>query len=232
MAYGKIKKTVVLSLGGSIIIPGNINTAYLKKFKLLILGLVKNGYRFIIVTGGGEICRHYQKGAQEVNPKISSNDLDWIGISATKYNAELVRAIFSSYAYPKILDNPNKKASTPRKILIGSGWKPGCSSDKDAVMLARTYGAMTLINLSNIKYVYTADPHKDRTAKKIEKMSWDNLLKLTGKKWKPGAHVPFDPEASKLAQKIGLSVVICLGNDLPNLRSIIAGKRYQGTTIA
>ncbi len=231
MAKVKVDKTIVLSLGGSIIIPDKINVTYLKRFRSLMLKLNKRGYRFIIVTGGGDICRHYQKAARLVRPEISSIDLDWIGISATKYNAELIRAIFGSQAHRSIITNPLKKAKTGKKIIIGSGWKPGCSSDKDAVLLAKTYGAKKLINLSNIRFVYTADPKKNKNAKPIRRMSWRELIAITGRKWQPGAHVPFDPEASKVASRMGLEVVICSGKDMQNLNNIITKKRGVGTII-
>ncbi len=224
------QKTIVISLGGSIIIPGKIDVAYLNKFKSLILSFVRKGYRFVIVTGGGDICRHYQHAARKTG-RISHDDLDWIGIAATKLNATLVRSIFGSAAYKDIIRNPRTKVRTSKKVLIGSGWVPGFSSDKDAVMLARAYGADTVINLSNIKYVYSADPNKVKTAKPLKRMSWNELLGLTGTRWKPGAHVPFDPEASKLAKKIGVRVIICLGTDLRNVKAILDENKFIGTEI-
>ena len=157
--------------------------------------------------------------------------MDWIGIAATKLNATLVRSIFGSTAYEDIIHDPRKKVRTSKKVLIGSGWVPGFSSDKDAVMLANVYGAETVINMSNIKYVYSADPKKSRNAKPLKQMSWDELLKLTGTSWKPGAHVPFDPEASKLAKHSGIRVIVCLGTDLRNLEAIFTGDRFTGTVI-
>jgi len=226
-----MKEAIVLSLGGSIINPGRINQVFLRKFKSLIIRQVKQGFRFIIVAGGGDICRKYQQAAGMIS-RVTDEDLDWLGIAATKFNAELVRVLFGPLAYGRIIDNPTRLISTKKKILVGSGWKPGCSSDKDAVLLARTYGARKLINLSNIRYVYTADPKKVKSAKPIKRISWDGLLKLTGNKWQPGKHVPFDPEAAKLARQIGLQVVVCQGTDLTNLQSIILGKKYRGTCIS
>jgi len=225
-----LKRTIVLSLGGSIIIPDKINVAYLNKFKSLILSFVRKGYRFVIVTGGGDICRHYQHAARQTG-RISHDDLDWIGIAATKLNATLVRSMFGSAAYEDIINDPRKKVRTNKKVLVGSGWVPGFSSDKDAVMLAQVYGADSVINLSNIKYVYSADPNKVKTARPLKHISWDELLRLTGTQWKPGAHVPFDPEASKLAKKNGLRVIVCLGTNLQNLKAIIANKNFIGTKI-
>ncbi|MFA5135428.1 MAG: UMP kinase [Patescibacteria group bacterium] len=225
------RKTIILSLGGSIIIPDRINTAYLKKFRSLVLRYVRAGHRFVIVTGGGDICRHYQHGASAVS-HVSAADLDWIGIAATRLNAELVRSVFGPHAYGGVLGNPMRRVATAKRIIVGSGWRPGHSSDKDAVMLAKVYQAKTVINMSNIPYVYTADPRKSSTAKPIKRMSWGGLLKLTGSTWRPGAHVPFDPEASKLARKLGLRVVVCRGTDLKNLGSVITGKKFRGTVIA
>lgn len=226
----RISKTIILSLGGSIIVPSRINVSYLKKFRSLIIKYTKHGYRFVIVTGGGDTARHYQQGARAITG-VTTDDLDWVGIAATKINAELIRSIFGSYAYSEVIANPTKAVKTSKKILVGSGWKPGFSSDKDAVLLAKAFGAKTVINMSNIKYVYSADPKKIKSAKPIKNMSWDELLRLTGRKWKPGAHVPFDPEASKLAQKSKIQVVVCLGNNLKNLEAIITGKRFVGTII-
>ena len=226
----KKQRTIVLSLGGSIIIPDRVSVQYLKKLRVLILSLTKRGYRFIIVTGGGDTARQYQSGAKKI-ARVSPHDLDWIGIAATKINAELIRSIFGSEAFEHVITNPKKKVQTRKKILVGCGWVPGFSSDKDAVMLAQAYGADTVINMSNIKYVYSADPNKVKTAKPLKHMSWDDLLRLTGTTWKPGAHVPFDPEASLLAKRLGLKVIVCLGTDLKNLKAMIANKKFIGTEI-
>ncbi|MDP2685542.1 MAG: UMP kinase [bacterium] len=226
----KTNQTIILSLGGSLIIPKDIDINFLKKFRALILRENKKGTRFIIVTGGGNTCRKYQNAAKQVT-KVSSINLDWLGIATTKTNAEFIRTIFGDYAYDKIITNPNRKAKTNKKILIGSGWIPGFSSDKDAVILARTYGAKTVINLSNISYVYTADPRKVKNAKPIKNITWNELLDLTGRKWKPGAHVPFDPEASKFAQKNKMTVIITKGTDINNFVKILKNKPAQCTII-
>lgn len=224
-------RTIVLSLGGSIIIPKLIDVKYLRKLRAVLLNFTRRGYRFIIVAGGGDICRHYQKSSQLIS-KVNTKDLDWIGIAATKLNAELVRSVFGSHAYHEVIKDPTKKIKTNKRIIVGAGWKPGSSSDKDAVLLAKTFGSKTVINLSNIKYVFTSDPKKDKSARPIKKMSWDELLDLTGRKWKPGAHVPFDPEASKLAKRYLLDVIMCLGTNLKNLQLIINQKPFKGTHIS
>ncbi|MBN2111594.1 UMP kinase [Candidatus Woesearchaeota archaeon] len=221
----------VISLGGSIIVPKEIDSSFLEKFRKLILDFVKKGNKVAIVAGGGYTCRWYNKTAEKINRNVSHEDLDWLGIKATKLNAELVRVMFGDLAYEEVIDNPTAKINTNKQIIVGSGWKPGCSSDKDAVLLAINLKMDTVINLSNISYVYDKDPNKYSDAKKLEKISWEEMQKIVGTKWVPGANVPFDPEATKLAKNKKLKVIIAKGTDLENLKNILEGKKYKGTTI-
>ncbi len=223
-------KTTIISLGGSLVCPGEIDTAFLSDFRKLILDYIERGNRVIIVCGGGAICRKYQKAAEEVT-KVSHTNLDWVGIAATRINAELVRAIFSEQAYKEVVVNPTRKVNTVKKIIIGCGWLPGCSSDKDAVLWARSFGAKRVINMSNIDYIYDKDPRKFKDAKQIKKISWNELLKITGTKWIPGKNVPFDPEAAKLAKKLGLEVVVLNGKNLKNFKNCLEGKKFAGSVI-
>jgi uridylate kinase len=223
---------VVISLGGSIIVPKDIDEVFLKKFREMILDFTKKGNRAVIVAGGGHTCRWYNKAAEKVNKEVSHEDLDWLGIKATKLNAELVRTMFGKSAYEEVIDDPTQPIKTDKKIIIGSGWKPGCSSDKDAVLLAINFNMGTLINLSNIEFVYDKDPNKFDDAKPLEKISWDEMKSIVGDKWIPGANVPFDPEATKLAAKNGIKVIIAKGTDLNNLKKILEESDFKGTTIS
>ena len=59
-------KTIIISLGGSIIVPNEIDIAFLKSFKALIERYLKKDFRFIIVAGGGQTCRKYQDASSKV----------------------------------------------------------------------------------------------------------------------------------------------------------------------
>ncbi|MBL7141838.1 UMP kinase [Patescibacteria group bacterium] len=226
------QKTLILSLGGSLIVPkGEINVPFLKKFRTLILKLLKQGYKMVIITGGGGTNRRYNKGAKKI-ARVKNIDLDWLGISITKINAELVRTIFSKYAYPKVVVNPNTKIRTNKKLIIACGWKPGCSSDKDAVLWARNLKARTIVNLSDIDYAYDKDPDKYPDAKILKQVSWKDFLKIVGTKWSPRTSAPFGPPASKLAQKLKLRVIVLNGKKLKNLENCLKGKKFKGTVIS
>ncbi|MBI4457448.1 UMP kinase [Candidatus Uhrbacteria bacterium] len=223
---------IVLSLGGSLIVPKEgIDTAFLKKFRALILRHAAKGRRFVIICGGGTTARDYQKAAGKVTP-LTRDDLDWIGIHATRLNAHLLRTIFRGNAHPRIITDPHEEMPTLKPIVIGAGWRPGCSTDFDAVLLARQYGAATLVNLSNIAYVYDKDPRVNADAAPITALSWKEFRKRFGGRWDPGLNSPFDPVAAREAQKLKMRVVIADGRDFKNLDRILAGKDCKGTVIS
>ena len=220
----------IISLGGSLIIPDDIDIDFLKDFKKLILFHVKNGKKFVIVAGGGKICRKYQKVAKEIsNP--SCEDLDWIGIASLKLSAELLRIIFGEYAHNEIISNLSNNFSFEKPIVIGSAYKPGRSTDFDAVWGAKTVGAKKIINLSNTDYVYDSDPKLNPKAKKFERISWLEYRKLIPKEWNPGLNSPFDSVASEMAEKEGMEVIIMNGKPIDNLEKYLNGEEFLGTII-
>lgn len=229
MAHSRI----ILSVGGSIIIPKTgFDIPFLKAFRSTILKEIKKGHQFIIVIGGGGTCRQYQAAARAVDPKLTPFDLDMIGIHTTYYNAQFVRHLFKDIAYGEIMINPTKKIKTSKPLIIGCGWKPGCSTDKDAVLAAKTYKVKEVINLSNIDYVFDRDPNEHKDAQVIRDMTWKQFREqVVGHAWKPGMSAPFDPIASKQAEQLKLSVSILRGTNLPEVVKAINGKKFEGTII-
>ena len=228
-------QTIIISLGGSIVAPNGINIKFLKDFKKLILKQVKLGKKFVIIVGGGKICRDYQNAARKVceisKCKIQTEQLDWIGIHSTHLNASLVREIFGDKANQEIVKDLENLPKFKKAIIIGAGTKPGWSTDYDSVFLAKKYKAKTVANLSNIAYVYDKDPKKFKNAKPLKNISWQDFLKIIGKKWKAGMNAPFDPIASRLAKKIGLKAVFLKGTNLKNFEKFLEGKKFKGTII-
>jgi len=226
-----MRNTIVISLGGSLINPGKVNVAFLKKFRQLILNYTKKGNRAVIVCGGGKLCRNYNSAAKAIYRQVTDIDLDWLGISTTKVNAELLRVVFGNKAYEKVLPDPRKKINTSKRILIGSGFVPRSSSDKDATYLAKTYKADSVINLTNVDYVYDKDPRKFKDAKLQKNLTWSQFRKIIGNKWSPGASAPFGLPAAKFAQQHGIKVIIVNGSKLANFKSVLSGKKFVGTEI-
>ena len=222
---------IIISLGGSLIAPKTgIDVAFLKQFKSLISRRIAKGDRFVIICGGGSTARQYQLAARAVG-QLTHEDIDWIGIHATRLNGHLMRAIFHRQSHPTIVKNPNAPPRFREPILIAAGWKPGWSTDYDAVLLASALGATTVINLSDVDYVYNADPRKDRNAKPVRRIDWKAFRKLVGNKWDPGLNAPFDPVASELAERIGLTVKMVRGRSVKDVERAIAGEPFKGTMI-
>lgn len=223
----------MISVGGSLIIPNeSIDTNFLSKFNNFIRGYVKKGKRFFLITGGGKYMRYYRDAARSIISDVAEEDLDWLAIHVTRVNGHLLRTIFQDIANPRIIENYDKKLlSWKEPIVIGAGWKPGWSTDYDAVVLARDYGAQLIINLSNIDYIYDKDPNKFKDAKPIKKITWEELEKLVGDKWSPGLNTPFDPIATQLAKKLQLTVIVTSGKDFANLENILEGNSFKGTVI-
>lgn len=225
-----MEEIIVISLGGSLIIPEELDINFLRDFKSLILSQVVKGKKFAIITGGGKICRKYQAAAKEINDP-SDEDLDWIGIASLKLNAELLRVIFGEYAHEKVITDLSHFFSFEKAIVIGSAFEPGHSTDFDAVVGAKTLGAKKIINLSNTDYVYDSDPKINLNAKKFETISWQDYRSLIPNEWKPGLNTPFDPMASEIAEKEGMEVVIMNGKPVDNLAKYLNGEKFVGTTI-
>jgi len=228
----KNSKTVVVSLGGSIISssPEKINVLFLKKFRYLILKFIKKGYRFIIIPGGGKVCRLYQKAAAKII-KVSYEDRDWIGIHTTRLNAHLLRTIFRQVAYPVILDDPKKPVKNNWRLLIAAGWRPGWSTDYIAVLLTKRFRTKELINAGDVSFIYDKDPDKYKNAKAFKKISWKTYRKLISSRWAPGLSTPFDPVAAKLAEKLKIRAIIILGTEIKNFENVLLKKDFRGTVI-
>jgi len=231
----KPKKMVVISLGGSLIVPGEIDSRFVKNFKKLIIEYIKKGYKFILITGGGKTARKYIEASVKVgNSGVTDDDKDWLGIHATRMNAHFMRTIFRDYAHPRINTNPHDLEdfyNFKESVLVAAGWRPGFSTDYDAIILAKYMNIKQVINLSNIDFVYDKDPNKFPDAKRIEKISWKDFRKIVGDKWDPGMNAPFDPIASKIAQEENIEVAIMNGKDLTNLENYLNGKEFKGTVI-
>ncbi|MFH1030459.1 MAG: UMP kinase [bacterium] len=226
-----MKDTTIISLGGSIIVPYQINVEFLKNFKKLILKKVGDGRRFFMITGGGNTCRLYIKGAKEIS-RLTRDDLDWLGIHSTVLNAHLLRTIFRKTSYKRIINDPrDMKDKFAEKIIIASGWAPGWSTDFISVRIAEKYKIKKIINISNIDYVYNKDPKKFEDAKPLEKICWKNFRKIVGNIWHPGLNMPFDPIASKSAQENKMEVNIINGGNIKNLEKCIDGEPFEGTII-
>jgi len=223
----------IFDVGGSIVAPDKPDVTYLRDFLNFLNSWLESdsSQRAIIVVGGGGAARMWQGALKELAPRSSSETLDWIGVMATRLNAELVRGLLGMLCPDPVVTDPSGNFPFSGRVLVAAGWKPGFSTDYDAVILAERFRLDRIIVLSNISQIYDEDPSANRFAKAISKLTWDQYRNLSGSEWKPGVNIPFDPIASERASAAGLKVICTAGADLENLAAILAGKKFIGTVI-
>ena len=226
---------VVMSLGGSLIVPnGGIDTKFLSDLNSFIRKELaeKETRQFFLVTGGGQTARHYiEAGQQVVGHKLTRDDLDWLGIHTSRLNAHLVRTIFRDIAHPFIIKHYEIIRKVTEPVVVAAAWKPGWSTDYDAVLLCEDYGMNTVINLSNVDQVFDKDPKQFADARPLDKISWEDFRKIVGDEWIPGMNSPFDPIASQKAHELGVKVVVMNGKNFENIDKFFKGEPFVGTTI-
>jgi len=229
------QEKIVISVGGSLIATDKgINIEFLKKLNTFLRKQIAEhpNRQFFLVSGGGTIARRYRDAGRDVvGHDLTRDDLDYLGIHATKLNAHLIRTIFRDIAHPYIIKHYEIIRKVAEPIVVAAGWKPGWSTDYCALLLCEDYDVHTVINMSNIKQVYDQDPKLFPDAKPIDHANWADFRKIVGDEWTPGLNAPFDPIAAKKAQELGVKVIVLHGEDFDNLDNYFKGKEFVGTVI-
>ncbi len=234
MTNGNGRERVIISVSGSLIVPnGGIATDFLSKLNQFVrTQLTQTQRQFFLVIGGGSTARHYiYAGREVVGHELSEDDLDWLGIHATRLNAHLVRTIFRDIAHPVIIDDYDIIRKVKEDVVVASGWRPGWSTDYCAILLCEDYHEQTMLNLGVLNQLYDKDPKIHANAKPIDRISWKDFREMVGDTWSPGMQIPFDPIASKKAQELSIKTIIISGNDMENLDKYFRGEEFIGTVI-
>lgn len=234
MPDGGSRETFIVKLGGSLIFPPEgIATTFLRQFQQVIRKQVtKHQRRFFIFVGGGYVARQYRDAGQAiVGHELVNDDLDWLGIHATRLNAHLLRTIFRDLAHPVIIKDYSVIQKPEKPVVIAAGWKPGWSTDYPATILAQDYQVRTIFKLSNTDYIYDKDPRIHLDARPFEHISWDDYRAMIEDAWSPGSHSPFDPVASKRASQLDLKVFYLNGTHLDTFERALNGEPFVGTVI-
>ena len=228
------KKVIVISLGGSLIIPNKIDYEFLKKFKK-ILEKNKRKYKFVVVCGGGKTARTYIQGLEQENLKKKEYFQSLLGISATRINARLLTYFFGEDANEGIPHDMKQIKGLLRKnnyIFCGALRYAGDqTSDSTSAKLAN-YFKSSFINLTNIKGLYNKNPKKFRSAEFIPEINHKDFLKMAKKiPFKPGQHFVLDQTAAKVIKKYNITSYI-LGPDMKQLDKLLNKEHFVGTIIS
>jgi uridylate kinase len=229
-----MKKIIVLSLGGSIIIPDKINLKVLKDFRKVILKNTRK-YKFIIVCGGGKTARNYIKGLENEELKQKEFFQCLLGISATRLNARFMTYFFgrdANQGMPHDMKDIYNLLRIHDIVFCGAlRYAKDETSDSVASKIAHHFDT-DFINLTDIAGLYDKDPKRyKRYAKFIPEISHKEFYKITKRiKFKPGQHFVLDQKAAKIIKKYKITTYL-LGKEMKNLDNLLNGRHFTGTVI-
>ncbi|MDG6220143.1 MAG: UMP kinase [Candidatus Thermoplasmatota archaeon] len=226
-------KTVVVSIGGSILVPEASEVDNILEIAALLDDMSED-VKLYVVVGGGRYARTYIGFGRSLG--ADERHLDSMGIEFTRLNADLLRLALEGSGMSEQIPKTVRRAHDLGKkhsIVVMGGTVPGHTTDAVSAMLAQEVKADLVVNATSVDGVYTADPKKNRNAKKIERMSYGKLLGLVeAAEGKAGAHVPFDPKGSRILARLKIPLIIVDGNDLDALKSAILGDASRGTLVS
>ncbi|UCE73551.1 MAG: UMP kinase [Methanomassiliicoccales archaeon] len=222
---------VVISIGGSVLVPGKDDVDYIKSLAELLLNASAK-CKLFVVTGGGRIARYYINLGRDLG--IEEQNLDELGIEATRLNAKLLILALGDGAYPKpALDvKEAAQAGNNHKIVVMGGTVPGHTTDAVSAMIAEKIGAQRLVNATNVNGIYDSDPKQNSHAKRFDKMSYDQLKDISSANHdKAGPNVIFDPKGTRIIAREKIPLFVCNGRDLHALKKSILGEEFDGTIV-
>ena len=222
---------VVVSLGGSVLVPGEDDARYLADLATLLRDVATQA-RLFAVTGGGRIARYYIETGRLLG--VPERALDEMGIEATRLNARLLGAALKGFANREPARSYAEAArlSKRHRVVLMGGTGPGHTTDRVSASLARYVQAVRIVNATSVDGVYSADPKKDLRAKLLERITFEELARLAGDGHPAaGPSVVFDPVAARVLVRDRIPLAVVHGRDLPALRDAILGRAFRGTLV-
>jgi uridylate kinase len=223
-------KTVVISLGGSILIPElekNRIQAYLP-----VLEKIAARHRLFVVVGGGGGARDYIAVARKLG--IDEGTADEIGILVTRLNATLLIAALGEAAYPKVAESHSeaKKFGESKKIVVMGGITPGQTTDAVAAVLAERVQADVFVNVTSVNGIYDKDPNKYAGAKHHPTLTPHQLLEIVGKGGLgAGSHNVLDIIAARVVERSRIPLVVLDGTRPENLSDALLLGKCDGSIV-
>ncbi len=218
---------LVISLGGSVIVPDEIDVSFLKKFRRII-NKIKKGNKIVIVSGGGSTARKYIEVLRD--EKVDEKALSYIGFKITKING----LFLSNFLGVKFADNLKevKKFSKKNNLIVCGALEFNLrgTSDGTSSKVARAIKADVFVNITDVKGLYDKNPKKYKNAKLVPRISFDDFNRVASKiKFKAGQHFVLDQRSAKFIDKNKIKTIII--KDIDNLVKIVKNEKFTGTVI-
>jgi len=232
-------KRIVLKLSGEALMGKRdfgIDDAILKRVARQVKDVTEAGVEVAIVVGGGNIWR----GADAAARGMDRATADYAGMLATVINALALHDALEkqglvartqsaipiqSVAEPYIRLRATRHLEKGRVVIFAAGTgNPYMTTDTAAALRAIEIKAEVLLMAKNkVDGVYTADPNKDPSAKKLEHLDHREALKM-------GLHV-MDATAFSLCMENNLPIVVFDLHAADSIKRAVARERI-GTVVS
>ena len=195
---------------------------------------VEAGVQIGVVVGGGNFWR----GLKDGGDRMQRVRADHMGMLATAMNALAVCDALEQHgvparvmtaidmpriAEPYVRDKAIRHLEKGRVVIFGCGTgNPYFSTDTGAVLKAVEIDADVILLAKNIDGVYSADPLKDPTATRFDRISYDEVLAR-----RLGV---MDSTATSLAMDNHVPVVVFALKDPENIYRVVTGEQI-GTLV-
>jgi uridylate kinase len=221
-------KTVVVSIGGSVVLSDEADAPFLKKLTTLFKKL-SSEYKLFVIVGGGKTARRYIQLGRELG--FDEDTLDLIGIDVTRVNARIITNLLgvSNKEIPHTTDEA-MKLDVP--IVVMGGTDPKHSTDLVGAELAQKTHAVRFVNATNVDGIYDKDPNKYKDAKQLKEVPIDHLIEQYGTKWgTAGKNIFMDEPALAIIKQARILTFVVNGKRLDQLEKAMLGQAFDGTSI-
>ncbi len=230
-------KRILLKLSGEALMGEQqygIDPTRIQEYAEDIKKVVAEGVELAIVIGGGNIFRgmkgvgqgmdrvqgdHMGMLATVINALALQSGLEGVGVETRVQSAIKINEV----AEPFIRRRAMRHLEKGRVVIFGGGTgNPYFTTDSAAVLRAIEIKADVILKGTRVDGIYTADPEKDKNAKKFDALTFDEVLSK-------GLKV-MDTTAFTLSQENELPIVVFDMNTRGNLMKIVNGENI-GTTV-
>jgi uridylate kinase len=224
-------KKIVLSVGGSILVP-SLESNNVSKFSEILKELSKKYIVYVVVGGGGEARRYIDQARKLGIDEASSDEL---GILVTRINASMLAWALGDSAFRSVPENYTEAviAGDSGKIVVMGGVTPAQTTDAVSAVLAERAGADFLVNVTSIDGIYSEDPKRNPAAVKYENITPDELLDIvSGAGMEAGSNNVIDLVAAKILKRSGIPLLVVDGRDPENLKSALVDGKFNGSIVS
>ncbi len=199
-----------------------------------IIAVAKGGVQLAIVIGGGNIYRGIQAAASGID-RVQGDHMGMLAtminslalqsaLEAKGQNTRLLSAIkMDTIAEPFIRRRAVRHLEKGRIVIFGAGTgNPYFTTDTAASLRAIEIEANVILKGTRVDGIYTADPEKDRSATKYDRITFTEV-------YDKGLNV-MDLTAFTLCRENKLPIIVFDMNKPGNLRKVVAGEQV-GTLV-